>query len=67
MSEKYVDIDRGYLMHMLRDELPVIRARAKAFQGELATKIEVSRQTYSSIETEKRNVFDRLSCAYRCP
>jgi DNA-binding XRE family transcriptional regulator len=40
---------------MLREELPTLRAKAKISQEELAQKIGVSRQTYSSIETGKRD------------
>lgn len=39
MSDKYIDNGREHLMHMLRDELPVLRARAKVSQEELAAKI----------------------------
>ena len=41
---------------LLRNELPVLRAKARISQEELATKIGISRQTYSSIETGKRDI-----------
>ena len=39
------------LSNRLRDELPVLRARAKVTQETVADKIGISRQTYSMIET----------------
>ena len=44
------------LMDKFRNELPVLRARAKVSQDVLAEKIGISRQTYSYIETGKRDM-----------
>ncbi len=41
---------------LLRNELPVLRAKARVSQEELAQKIGISRQTYSSLETGKRDM-----------
>ncbi len=43
-------------MHILRDELPVLRAKGKVTQEEIATRVGISRQTYSAIETGKREM-----------
>lgn len=37
-------------------ELPVLRAKARISQEDIASKIGISRQTYSSIETGKREM-----------
>lgn len=47
---------RNTIIELLRNELPVLRAKARVSQGELAEKIGISRQTYSSIETGKREM-----------
>lgn len=47
---------KGEAIEILREELPILRAKAKISQEELAQKIGVSRQTYSSIETGKRDM-----------
>ena len=47
---------REQMIQLLRNELPVLRAKARMSQEELAEKIGVSRQTYSSIETGKREM-----------
>ena len=39
-----------------RDELPVLRAKARVSQETIAEKIGVSRQTYNAIETGKRDI-----------
>lgn len=39
------------IMELLREELPVLRAKEKVSQEKLVEKIGVSRQTYSTIET----------------
>ena len=39
-----------------RDELPVLRAKARVSQETIADKIGVSRQTYNAIETGKREI-----------
>lgn len=44
------------LMKMLKDELPVLRAKAKVSQKTVAEKIGISRQTYSGLETGKREM-----------
>lgn len=44
------------LMEQFRNELPVLRARARASQEIIAEKIGISRQTYSGIETGKREM-----------
>lgn len=41
---------------LLRNELPVLRAKARVSQEELAQRIGISRQTYSSLETGKRDM-----------
>lgn len=43
-------------MEQFRNELPVLRARARASQEVIAEKIGISRQTYSGIETGKREM-----------
>ena len=47
---------RNAIIELLRKELPVLRAKARVSQGEIAEKIGISRQTYSSIETGKREM-----------
>jgi len=58
------DINREALIRVLTDELPVLRAKIGISQRELSNIIGVSRQTYSAIETKKRemswNVFMSL-------
>ena len=44
------------LMEQFRNELPVLRARARASQEVIAEKIGISRQIYSGIETGKREM-----------
>ena len=48
--------ERMDLINTLREELPVLRAKARVSQETVADKIGVSRQTYSSIETGKRDM-----------
>lgn len=45
---------RNEITELLKPELPVLRAKARVLQEDFANKIEISRQTYSSIETDKR-------------
>ena len=52
-TEKSMDI-RNKMIELLRNELPVLRAKARVSQEDIAEKIGISRQTYSSIETGKR-------------
>ena len=44
------------LIEAFRNELPVLRAKARVSQEIVAKKIGISRQTYSSIETGKRDI-----------
>lgn len=44
------------VIETLRGELPVLRAKARVSQEELAKVIGISRQTYSSIERGNRNM-----------
>ena len=48
--------ERTDLINTLREELPVLRAKARVSQETVADKIGVSRQTYSNIETGKREM-----------
>ena len=54
-TDKIDDIKNG-MTELLRNELLVLRAKARISQGELARKIGISRQTYSSLETGKREM-----------
>lgn len=47
---------RNTIVEFLRKELPVLRAKARISQEDIAEKIGISRQTYSSIETGKREM-----------
>lgn len=42
---------RNTIIELLRKELPVLRAKARISQEDIAETIGISRQTYSSIET----------------
>ncbi len=44
------------MIALLRKELPVLRARLRFSQEEVANRIGISRQTYSIIETGKREM-----------
>ena len=48
--------NRNKMIELLRNELPVLRAKARVSQEEIAEIIGISRQTYSSIETGKREM-----------
>lgn len=48
--------DREMLISRLLDELPVLRTKLGVSQTEIANLIDISRQTYSSIETKKRKM-----------
>ena len=50
------EVDREQLVKLLTDELPVLRAKIGISQSELSNIIGVSRQTYSAIETKKREM-----------
>lgn len=56
IKEDNIEEIRWKLISRFRDELPVLRARVRISQETLAEKIGISRQTYSSIETGKREV-----------
>ena len=47
---------RKDLIQKLTHELPVLRARLGASQADIAERIGISRQTYNSIETKKREM-----------
>ncbi len=47
---------RNTIVELLRKELPVLRTKARISQEDIAEKIGISRQTYSSIETGKREM-----------
>ena len=47
---------RNTIVELLRKEFPVLRAKARISQEDIAEKIGISRQTYSSIETGKREM-----------
>ena len=49
-------IEREHLINILTDNLPVLRARIGSSQDDLSNIIGFSRQTYSAIETKKRNM-----------
>lgn len=56
---KMTEVDetlREQLISRLVDELPVLRTRLGVSQTEIANLIDISRQTYSSIETKKRKM-----------
>lgn len=48
-------IDRDFLIGTLTDELPALRARIGIKQEELSDILGISRQTYSAIETKKKD------------
>ena len=47
---------KNRLIEALRNDLPVLRARVGLSQEAIADKIGISRQTYSSIETGRREM-----------
>jgi DNA-binding XRE family transcriptional regulator len=51
-----MQIDKETLMEKLAVELPALRAKMGSSQAELAELIGVSRQTYSMIETQKKEM-----------
>ena len=51
-----MQIDKESLMKTLAIELPALRAKLGSSQAELAELIGVSRQTYSMIETQKKEM-----------
>ena len=50
------DILRHELTEQLKEKLPVLRARARISQENVARKIGISRQTYSMIESGKKEM-----------
>ena len=52
----YPNEERDWFIDRLTDELPVLRARLRISQGELARDVGISRQTYSLIETKKQKM-----------
>lgn len=51
-----MDAKKTLCMIQLVNELPVLRARLDLSQEEVADRIGVSRQTYNSIESKRRNM-----------
>ena len=47
---------RNTIIELLRNELPVLRAKARISQEDIAEKVGISRQTFSCIETGKREM-----------
>ncbi len=56
ITEEHIELIKQNLTERFRDELPVLRAKARVSQEVLAERIGISRQTYSSIETGKRDM-----------
>ncbi len=52
----YLDTEKEKYIEVLTDELPVLRARIKVSQADLARGVGISRQTYSLIETKKQQM-----------
>lgn len=52
--------EREMLITRMVDELPVLRFKIGMSQDEMASLLDISRQTYSSIETKKRKMTWRL-------
>ena len=50
------DMERETLITKLIDELPVLRLKTGLSQDDLAGLLDISRQTYSSMETKKRKM-----------
>lgn len=55
-TPEILDVDKDRLISILTEELPVLRARVGLSQDELSNIIGISRQTYSTIETNKRKM-----------
>ncbi len=51
-----MDQNQIQVIDILTEELPVLRARLRISQAELARGIGISRQTYSLIETKKQKM-----------
>ena len=60
LLEKYTgivrEVEQDRLILLLTDELPILRARLRISQDELARCIGISRQTYSLIENKKQKM-----------
>lgn len=54
-SEDFTELKQE-LMEKFRNELPVLRAKARVSQEIIAKKVGISRQTYSGLETGKREM-----------
>ena len=50
------ETERNRLIEIMTEELPILRARMRISQGDLARSIGISRQTYSLIETRKQKM-----------
>lgn len=50
------ELEKNTLINRLIPELPVLRTKAGLSQDELSGLLGISRQTYSSIETQKRKM-----------
>lgn len=63
-------LNRNKLIKQLTNELPVLRGKIRVSQNELSNIIGISRQTYSAIETGKRqmswNTFLSLILFFGC-
>ena len=55
-KDERVEQVRSTMMENFRSELPVLRAKTRISQEMLAEKVGLSRQTYSGIETGKREM-----------
>lgn len=56
MDNEYSMSAKHEFIEAFRNELPVLRAKARVSQEIVAEKIGISRQTYSGIETGKRDI-----------
>lgn len=56
MISSITQIDKKALMEKLASELPTLRAKMGVSQADLGELIGVSRQTYSMIETQKKEM-----------
>ena len=56
MEKSASETQREKLVELLREELPVLRAKRRLSQENVAEAIGISRQTYSVIETGKREM-----------
>ena len=56
MEKRTIETLRHTLIRQLREELPVLRAKRRLSQEKVAEIIGISRQTYSMIETGKKEM-----------